>query len=257
VRSFGQTVGLFTIEPDGGEQVEVGAGGGYLAAWSPDASQLAYLHSGNAGRNDLFVINSDGTNKRRLTNTPEEEGIPAWSPTGETIAVSIPIDGDAEIFLINADSGEVVVQLTDNEGVDDYMPAWSPDGNQIAYVSQSEVGGSDEIHIMAADGTTSIRITDNEVGDYYPAWAPNGDTIAYVSARVGEQTLFLMDVDGSNQRQLTDGQDRDSRPAWSPDGSVIAYHSYIDDTWSLELIDVATGTVTFLVQDGVHPAWSR
>jgi Tol biopolymer transport system component len=257
VRSGGRTLGLFTIDPDGTDGREVGAAGGYLATWSPDGLRLAYLHTGNSGRNDLFVINADGTNQKRLTDTPEEEGIPAWSPHGDTIAVSIPTDGDAEIFLIDTESGEIVSQLTNNEGIDDYMPAWSPDGSQIVYVAGNEVDGSDEIHIMTADGTTSTQITDNAVEDYYPAWAPNGDTIVFVSARAGEQTLFIMDVDGSNQRQLTDGKDRDSRPAWSPDGSTIAYHAFVDDIWSLELIDVAMGTVTLLTEEGVHPAWSR
>jgi Tol biopolymer transport system component len=257
VRSGGRTLGLFTIDPDGADGREVGAAGGYLATWSPDASQLAYLHAGNSGSNDLYVINADGTNQRRLTNTPEEEGIPAWSPDGDTIAVAIPTDGDAEIYLLDAETGEILSQLTDNEGIDDYMPAWSPDGRHISYVTKTEMEGSDEIHIMTADGATSTQVTDSAVEDYYPAWAPNGDTIVFVSARVSEQALFLMNVDGSNQRQLTDGKDRDSRPAWSPDGSTIAYHSFVDDGWSIELVAVATGRVTLLAEDGVHPAWSR
>lgn len=244
------------MDPDGANATAVGARGGYLATWSPDGLKLAYLNAGNGGRNDLYVINADGTNQKRLTDTPEEEGIPAWSPRGDTIAISIPIDGDAEIFLLDVETGEVISQLTDNEGVDDYMPAWSPDGSHIVYVSRDETEGSDEIHIMTADGETDTQITDNAVEDYYPAWAPDGDTIVFVSARVGEQTLFIMDIDGSNQRQLTDGTDRDSRPAWSPDGSIIAYHSFADDVWSLELIDVATGIVTLLTDEGVHPAWS-
>jgi len=256
MRSARRSVGLFTIDPYGADETAVGARGGELATWSPDGLRLAYLHSGNSRRNDLYVINADGTNQRRLTDTPEEEGIPAWSPRGDTIAVSIPIDGDAEIFLIDVESGEIVSQLTDNDGIDDYMPAWSPDGSQIAYVARNEVDGSAEIHIMTADGATSIQITDNSVEDYYPAWAPNGDTIAFVSARVGERTLFIMDIDGSNQRQLTDGKTRDSRPAWSPNGSMIAYHSLVDDIWSLKLIDVATGTVTLLAEHAIHPAWS-
>ena len=257
VRSGGRTLGLFAIEPDGAGGREVGADGGYLATWSPDGSQLAYLGAGNSRRNDLYVIDADGSNQRRLTDTPEEEGIPAWSPNGDTIAVAIPTDGDAEIYLLDAETGEIVSQLTDNEGIDDYMPTWSPDGSHIAYVTRNDVEGSDEIHVMTADGTTSRQLTSNDVEDYYPAWSPTGDTIVFVSSRVGEQTLFLMDVDGSNQRQLSDGEDRDSRPTWSPDGTTIAYHSFVDDDWSIELIEVATGRVRLLVESGVHPAWSR
>lgn len=257
VRSGGSTVGLFTVDPGGEDQREVGASEGYLASWSPDAVSLAYLTGGNSRRNDLYVIDADGQNQRRLTDTPEEEGIPAWSPLGSTIAVAIPKDGDSEIYLLDAETGAIVSQLTDNQGIDDYMPAWSPDASQIVYVTKGEEEGSDEIRIMDADGSNSVQLTDNEVDDFYPAWSPNGDTIAFVSAGVDEQSLFTMNVDGSNLRQLSDGEDRDSRPAWSPDGSTIAYHTRAGDDWAIELIDVATGAVTLLVESGVHPAWSR
>ena len=257
VRSAGNTVGLFTVNPDGGDPNEIGASGGYLAAWSPDASRIVFVASGNSGRNDLYVIDADGQNRRRLTDTPDEEGIPAWSPMGDTIAVAIPMGGDAEIYLLDAETGVIVSQLTDNDGIDDFMPAWSPDGSQIAYVTRDGAAGSQQIHVMSVDGENSVQLTDNDVDDYYPAWSPDGETIAFVSSRVGEQTLFTMGIDGSDQRQLTDGETRASRPAWSPDGRTIAYHTSLDSDWAIELINLATQTVIRLVESGVHPAWSR
>jgi len=212
---------------------------------------------GNNGRNDLYIVDADGQNRIRLTDTPEEEGIPAWSPDGATIAISIPTEGDAEIFLLDAETGAVVGQLTDNEGFDDYMPAWSPDGSQIAYVVRDSNGGTDQVYLMGSDGTGSIRLTDDEASSYYPAWSPDGKVIAFVSSLEDDQVLFTMNADGSDRHQLSDGVDRDSRPAWSPDGTTIAYHTSLDDSWSIELIEVATGRVSLLVADGVHPAWSR
>ena len=252
----GSTSKLHVVNSDGSDLQDFAGLSGYLADWSPDGRQIIYVAGGRSSRNDLFVADADGSNMRRLTYTPEEEGIPAWSPDGETIAVSINLDGDAEIYLLDIESGEVVAQLTDNEDIDDYMPAWSPDGTQIAYVTNTGSPESTEVHTMNSDGGNNRSLTENEVLDFYPAWSPNGKQISFVSERDGNGEIYLMDTGGLNVRRLTNDPVWDSRPAWSPDGTVIAFHSQVDENISINLVDIKSGEVWQLVDDGVHPAWS-
>ena len=247
---------LHTVNPDGSDLQDVAGRSGYLAGWSPDGQQMVYVAGGRSNKNDLFVADADGSNMRRLTNTVQEEGIPAWSPDGASIAVSINLDGDAEIYLLDIVSGEVIAQLTDNEDIDDYMGAWSPDGKQIAYVTNMGSPESTEIHLMDADGENKQALTVNEVLDFYPAWSPSGKQIAFVSERNGNGEIYLMDRDGLNVHRLTNDPNWDSRPAWSPDGTVIAFHSQKNENISINLVDIETGEVWQLVEDGVHPAWS-
>ena len=69
-------------------------------------------------------MNADGSGVRRLTDNPEWDGSPAWSPGGRQIAFSSNRDGDSDIYVMNAD-GSGVRQLTDNPGR--YVDLdWSP-----------------------------------------------------------------------------------------------------------------------------------
>ena len=85
----------------------------------------------------------------------------------EIIAFASDRDGDAEIYIMNAD-GSNVVQLTNNTA-DDYSPQWSPDGNKIAFISYRD--GDAEIYIMNADGSNVVKLTDNTAFDDTPSWA--------------------------------------------------------------------------------------
>src|SRR6476660_1305301 len=83
---------------------------------------------------------------------------PAQSPVRQNgkIAFTRQSDGNAEIYLVNPDSSNLV-RLTYNTVVDD-APTWSPDGTRIAFVSQWE-DGTFGIFIMNADGSNLTEVT--------------------------------------------------------------------------------------------------
>jgi Tol biopolymer transport system component len=58
-----------------------GAHGDYPGAWSPDASRIVYTSDADGDR-ELFVMNTDGTEQRRLTHLPGADGADAWLPDG-------------------------------------------------------------------------------------------------------------------------------------------------------------------------------
>lgn len=102
-------------------------------SWSPDGSKIVYV-SNRSGIDDVWVMNSDGTDGINLTNNPASvDSAPRFSPDGRQIAFSSLRDGDAEIFVMDID-GSKVEQVTQNE-VQDMFPAWVRSGQFLLYSS--------------------------------------------------------------------------------------------------------------------------
>ena len=191
-------------------------------AWSPDGRHIAFS-SEHEGNWDLYVMDADGTNLRRLTRHPGFDSGAAWSPDGHHIAFhSDRDDGDRELYLMDAD-GTNLRRLTHHSGYDEY-PSWAPHGPYIVFSSDRDANY--DIYVMETDGTYLYRLTDHPSADRGAAWAPDGRHIAFHSDRDdGEWDLYVMEVDGTNPRRLTHHWGMDLFPAWSPDGGRIAFSS--------------------------------
>jgi YVTN family beta-propeller protein len=96
-------------------------------AWSPDGTYIAFLSDREVGGGNrgLYVMNSDGSNTRRLTGPMWMLGPISWSPDSRRLAVQGRSDGSAEIYVIDVVTGDIK-RLT-NDTVSDYNPVWRPD----------------------------------------------------------------------------------------------------------------------------------
>ena len=103
--------------------------------WSPDGSKIAYSrHPANSSNNDIWVMNADGTNQTRLTNTPGvDEQHPDWSPDGTTLAFRSNRNGNYDVWTLTVD-GQTLTQIT-NHAADDRNPTWHRDGTKILFRS--------------------------------------------------------------------------------------------------------------------------
>jgi Tol biopolymer transport system component len=197
-----------------------------LADQSPSAVQtimrgrIAFVSERN-GNPEIYVMDANGRNVRRLTRNNVVDDSPAWSPDGQLIAFVSERDGNREIYVMNA-NGSALRRLTRNSARDD-SPAWSPDGQQIAFVSERD--GVPQIYVMRADGEDVRRLTQTETVETQPAWSPDGRLIAFVSDRDGNPEIYLMNADGTDPRRLTDDPALDSTPRWSPNSKRLLFVS--------------------------------
>ena len=192
--------------------------------WSPDGNQIAF-HTELDKNIDVYVVNGDGANLRRLTKHESEDSWPTWHPSGQKIAFHTDRDGNLEIYTMTS-RGDILDNLT-NDAVKDHYPAWSPDARHIAFASKRGKTLGD-IFLMNQNGEIVENLTNVRGEDFQPRWSWDGKQIAWTSARNGAAEIWAMDSDGANARQVSDLQDpkaagfRVREPSWSPDGKEIA-----------------------------------
>ncbi len=199
----------------------ISAGLPLLALAQAPAGEPRIAFAARTGQNwDIYTIRPDGTDLRRLTDHPEPDLAPAFSPDGTRLLFQSHRDGNWEIYLLDLHSGELK-RLTDSPAFDG-MPAWAPDGRRFAF--ESTRAGDLDIFIGSVDGGSPQNLTaDSPYGDMEPAWSPDGSIIAFSSWRFGDKDLFFMRPDGQEVRQITNSPAGEDQPAWSPDGIRLAF----------------------------------
>ena len=196
-------------------------------------------------RFDIYTVNRDGTDLKRLTNYDVYTAEGVLSPDGKRIVFTSLKDGDLDIYTMNVD-GTDVRRLTTTPGYDG-GPWWSPDGTKIVYRAwhpPDSAGLADyqallkqrmvrpsrmELWVMDADGKNQRQITNLGGANFGPSWTPDGRKIVfssnYKNPRSRNFDLYLVNLDGTGLEQITSHEEFDGFPMFSPDGRRIVWAS--------------------------------
>ncbi len=172
-----------------------------------------------------------------LTNSPEVDTLPAWSPDGSRLVfVTIGEDGSSgDIRLMNAD-GNGLTTLAGGPSNED-MPAWSPDGQRIAFLSDRT--GKNEIYIVRPDGTDLQQLTDTTaVPMGFLDWSPDGTRIAALFYEGDQCNLYIVSAGGSGLNRLTENPMDYAVTHWSADSHSISVVSMNGGAVNISVMDV-------------------
>jgi TolB protein len=236
---------------------------------------------------EIYLMDGDGTNPRRLTDNTYADGFPSLSPDGARIVFDsnrLRTDGDpfntSDLFVMNAD-GTAQTSLVRGSSA-----TWSPDSRKIAFHASAS-GTGKLINFLPGAATTDSDIFVMDLGDFLkngvrpknitnnpaaidddPDWSPTGQKIIFTSHAVNDVAdnhvtaeIYLINADATGKpTRLTNNTEEERAPSWSPDGKRIVFCCRrggpdleicvmnADGTGQVQLTENAIGDLT--------PSWS-
>ena len=244
-------------------------------------SQRAWLAA------EIYLMDGDGTNPRRLTQNTYFDGFPALSPDGEKIVFDsnrLRAEGEpfntSDLFVMNTDGTGQTLLIRGSSAT------WSPDSKKIAFHASAS-GKGQPIKPDPGAATNDNDIFVMNVGDFLknrarpgnitnspaaidddPDWSHKGQKIVFTSHAVTDNhtnsvtaEIYVIDADGTGKpARLTNNAEEERAPSWSPDGKRIVFCCRrggpdfeicvmnADGTGQVQLTDNTIGDLT--------PSWS-
>lgn len=242
---------IYTMNLDGSDQFQVTNlaptdDDGLFASISPDGKQITFNYNAGNGP-DLFVINSDGTRLRQLSDD-RSSFWPRWSPDGKRLVFSTFAGLRSVVIATMAADGGGKRKLLTTDLWESVGGIYTPDGKQIVFGSQ--MGGFvSAVWIMNADGSHQRRLTPAVLRGQPWGVSPDGKHVVGYSNQDSPPALgngvFVMNLDGTGRKRLAGSPQfhHDLYPSYSPDGSMIAFMS---DRFSTDIDPFTYGTFDIL-----------
>lgn len=171
--------------------------------YSPDGKSIVFA-SNRTGSNELFIMNSEGGEVRRLTHSAMVKNTPRWSPDGRRIMFlgAETDESESDIYTIDID-GRHLTRSTNTPDIGEFHESWSPDGSKICYIQV--VDDVFQVAIVSAEGGKGqIIVSKKGYQAFYPSWAPDGKSITFTrdimeGTADGLPALFQVSLEGEEQ----------------------------------------------------------
>jgi Tol biopolymer transport system component len=194
---------------------------------------------------DIFTARADGSELKRLTETPGYDAEATVAPDGRHVIFTSMRDGDLDLYTMTPD-GRNIHRLTRTLGYDGGA-FFSPDSRRIcfrAYRPKTDAETAEyqrllrqnlikpttlELYVMNADGTGEQQVTHNGAANFCPFFTRDGRRLIFSSnmgdPRGREFDLYLENVDGTGLERVTTAPQFDGFPMFSPDGRRLVWAS--------------------------------
>lgn len=181
------------------------------------------ISSDRAGHDDIWVLNSDGTDWRQVTNDTAEDWEPSWSGDCEWIVFQSKREENWDLYKIKPD-GSSLTRLT-TDPADDWEPNWPPNGELIVF--QTNVNGVWRLYTIMPDGGGLKPLTPEGVEATDASWTPDGKEVVYSSdsESSGSEDIFMINITTFETLNLTDQAGYEGAPSVSPDDKFLAFEA--------------------------------
>jgi tricorn protease len=240
-------VGLIAAVLAGPISAQTGTGTRMLADPAMSSQNLAFVYDG-----DLWIAHRDGTDARRLTTHPGNEGAPHFSPDGRWLAFSGEYDGNTDVFVVSVDGG-APRRLT-----------WHP-GGDIVSARDTHFGGF--LLPMTVSVETGALAKLEAPNAFYASLSPSGDRLAYTplppamnqwkNYRGGRASrIWILDRSNLSVQEIPqpEGRSNDLQPMWV--GDRVHFLSDRNGEFNLFAFDGTTGSVEQLTGHDDFPILS-
>jgi Tol biopolymer transport system component len=232
--AYGVDGDIYVADSDGSNPVRIADGEywGEGPIWSPDGRYLAYRHTNCDGPEDAcrHVVISDSQGNV-IAEFPGAGWEISWSPDSTRVAVWVRFGETIGVFGVDGERQALLTMPRGWRQAGDHDPRWLPDGKSLVLQGLViPIDGSTPYHRPLSGGT----------------YSPDGSRVA----KATRKSLVIAEADGSNPQVVFENWAWN--PVWSPTGDRIAFTTRERGSGGVQLrvLDVATGTVTSLVDAG-------
>jgi len=206
---------------------------------------------------EIYVVDYDGENLRKLTSDNSIALLPRWSKDGRIFYTTYR-NRNPDIFAIDLKAGKVSPIIL--KGGLSLIGGVSPDGKALAFTSTG--GSNPSIFIYNLETHKKTQISNkNTAVEGSPSYSPDGKYIVFVSNRAGNPQIYLMDLSTGKSRALTTKFNWADSPQWSPTGEWVVFSGRESPYHPMDifLVDLTGTQIRRLTTDAgsnEDPTWS-
>jgi len=173
------------------------------------------------GHSEIYVMDFNGDNQRRLTSNKSLKATPCFGTNNTEIYFTSDLEYNFNLYGVRISGGNPWLILRFPG------PNISPNYSSVSQKMALSLGkdGNIEVYTMERNGKNLTRLTYDKAIDQSPSWSPNGKEIVFTSDRTGTPQIYIMNADGFHQRRITFQGSFNDSPTWSPKGDLIAFVS--------------------------------
>ena len=205
---------------------------------------------------EIYVVDYDGQNLKKLTNDRSIALLPRWSKDGRIYYTTYRYK-NPDIFAIDLKAGKIAPVII--RGGLSLIGGVSPDGKALVFTSSK--GPNPSIYIYNLETGEKKQITNRQSVDGSPSYSPDGKYITFVSNRAGNPQIYVMELATGQTRPLTRTFNWSDSPQWSPTGEWIVfagrespYHPF--DIFLVDLTGTQLRRLTTDAGSNEDPTWS-